>query len=575
MNITVDHDGLGADGAGLLSSSVPPAAPPTAQPAAGDSVSVELAEVFNQWSATLWSLLEHAAPQRQAGGVSVGGTAQTLLAVDDHNGAAIASLGAGARAPQAPDIALPTNALPDVSPPTLPTIPTLSPPPPLTGEQIANLVHQGPGPDSLRTLAQALRGWVAPYVSATADDTRRYATAINEHWDDGRQGAGANTLDHAEWLTTTIHPQVTALADRVDESASHADTLIQQTPRPEEFTDLHRRLTAAVADYRAGGGINPGPVMALSTQLAKKQSTAVEAFHAHYASATTTTGSAPPPPNPAPPIVAGPPAKKLEPKPGEPDQQPKDDENGDGFGGKEHGKGPGGKAPDGVPGDAVATPGAARAGPPQGQPLAPAMATAPGVAANIAGTLVGAGTGALGQLTGGLPSAAGSPLSALSGLSSLPGLGGGAQGMQMPEMPSGPGDSGHPASHPGSGQNFGTGDTTPASGGGADMAGAGPMASASPAVDGSPVAPTSPAVGVFGGGSSTPPTGAAAGGGMGGMYPPMMVGRGKDGGERDKTLNPDRRVVLRPVPNTEPVFGELERKRSSGVRRRTQDEEEP
>ncbi len=59
---------------------------------------------------------------------------------------------------------------------------------------------------------------------------------------------------------------------------------------------------------------------------------------------------------------------------------------------------------------------------------------------------------------------------------------------------------------------------------------------------------------------------------MGGMYPPFMGGT-NPGGESERDKSRDRRVVMRPVPNTEPVFGELERKRSSGVRRRTQEED--
>ena len=46
-----------------------------------------------------------------------------------------------------------------------------------------------------------------------------------------------------------------------------------------------------------------------------------------------------------------------------------------------------------------------------------------------------------------------------------------------------------------------------------------------------------------------------------GMYPPIMPQQGGQGTERNKDLYPDKRVVLRPVPNTEPVFGELEKQR--------------
>jgi hypothetical protein len=44
--------------------------------------------------------------------------------------------------------------------------------------------------------------------------------------------------------------------------------------------------------------------------------------------------------------------------------------------------------------------------------------------------------------------------------------------------------------------------------------------------------------------------------------PPMMGGMGR-GGEEGRTSKERRRVVMRPVDNSEPVFGEMERRRSA------------
>jgi hypothetical protein len=56
-----------------------------------------------------------------------------------------------------------------------------------------------------------------------------------------------------------------------------------------------------------------------------------------------------------------------------------------------------------------------------------------------------------------------------------------------------------------------------------------------------------------------------------GMMPPMMGGAGRpDDDRRGKYAGEDQRVILRQVPNTEAVFGEVERTRSSR-RRRTQE----
>jgi hypothetical protein len=65
-------------------------------------------------------------------------------------------------------------------------------------------------------------------------------------------------------------------------------------------------------------------------------------------------------------------------------------------------------------------------------------------------------------------------------------------------------------------------------------------------------------------------TGGSGIGGMG-MMPPMMGGMGgrPAQGERD---GKDRRVVLRPQPNTEPVFGELDRRRSRRTPQQQEDE---
>jgi hypothetical protein len=58
-------------------------------------------------------------------------------------------------------------------------------------------------------------------------------------------------------------------------------------------------------------------------------------------------------------------------------------------------------------------------------------------------------------------------------------------------------------------------------------------------------------------------------------YPPMMgAPGGADGGsQRDLRLFPDRRLVARQVPNSEAVFGELQRERRSRVKRAAPGEE--
>ena len=497
------------------------------------------------------ALLGHAAALRAVGGASLSGDAATLRAADEANAAAItvgmAPLG----------VAMPA-AMAAVPAPTLPAIPTVESSVPMTGEQIASLVHAGPGPGSLRAIASDLRD-VAGRVSGLADDTRSYGALVDQHWQDGLQRAGANVAEHADWLDG-MHAHLSHLAAAADESAGHAERLIQDTPHPEEFADLRQRLRQAVADFNASRGLNPAPVAVVMSRIAATQAAAVAAHQTYAAAATTTTGGVAPMPTPAPPIVrAGgsgvssqaPPAAATK-------------------GGPDHGHAPGGADKMDQPGQQIAADDPAGSGPPLGAPPDPPLLSAaggapgpglPGVGTQIAGELVGLGTGALGQAAGSLRGLGQMPLSALSALSS---------GMpHMPQMPGG-GDGGMPdmgdgADPRGDGDHdFGSGATTPATGAGGAGAGGGGGPVSGPAVSG-PVGAVSPSVGTIAATMSPQAGGIGGAGGMG-MFPPMFGGRGA-GNQAERNKAKDRRVVIRPTPNSEPVFGELERQPPSARRR--------
>jgi hypothetical protein len=492
--------------------------------------------------------------------MSLSATASHLGAIDDANAANIGNslIGDASQSPL-PSAPIPSAAA-SVPVPTLPAAPDTPAPPPLTGEQVSAMVHAGPGPDRLRAFAEQWRNTLAPHILSTADETRRYGHSVEGNWDDGDPAAARNVIEHADWLESALHKHAMRLADSADQAATHAESVIKNTPRPEDFQDIHNRLNAAL---REGGGLNAGPVIALTNELGEKQASAVAGYQTYAAAApVTTTGGAQPPP-PAPPIVrGGPQAQTLNPQINHPDPAGHDGDRGEGD---KHGKD--------VAGDTL-EPSTADSGPPIGASGMPPVAaaqpagldpTTPGVAANIAGTIMGAGMGTASQLANSLHGigAGGSPLSALSGLSSIPGLGG------MPHMPGGMGD-GDPGGTPdgGAGPDFGSDGTAPAGGGGGDAGGGGgtPVSSSSPAVSGAPTG-AGPVVGAPSG-----PAPSTTSGGMGGpaMYPPMMGGPGHGNDEGNKSKD-KRRVVLRPVPNAEPVFGEVERKRST--RRATRKED--
>lgn len=552
MDLTVDPDGLRADATVLQGSAAPAGMAPVAQAAAADTVSTHLAASLTNWAQSLHLLNDHAGQLRAAGGLALNGTATTLSSTDTENAAAIGGILDGAATPGAPSPSMP-GALPDVALPTLPVPPTMTPPAPMPAEQIAALVHSGPGPGALRNFANHIREALGATVLHTAANVRNAGTSVAQNWRDGHQQAASNITDHADWLESSLHPQVLALADAADAAAEHTDSLIQSTPHPREFTDLNQRLKVAMTHYNAGGS-NAAQVASLWGELTKKRATAMAAFQTFATAAPPTIAGAAQPPTPAPPIVQNPGAavEQLQP-PAHTEQASKHD--GQAVGHDHHGHGPG--DPDN-PDPADSGTAAPQPTPGLATPPAAAAAADPNTAntvANVAGMIMGAGTGAVGQVTHGL--GGGSPLSALSSLSSLPGMGS-MPHMGSPEMPeSGGGPDNSSPDGPGAG-DFGSGGTSPASGvgdGGAGGGGGGaPMTSSSPAVG----PPTGSSVGVGGPATgSAPPTGSASGGGFG-MMPPMMGGMGgKNDAERKSEER--RRVVMRPVANTEAVFGEVRR----------------
>ncbi|MFV1501378.1 hypothetical protein [Mycobacterium kansasii] len=564
--VNVDTAALRSAGTGLSNTAGHAGDAPRCDPAATDPVSVIVADTLTKWSHTLWTLMEHSGQQRAAGGISLACTAQYLGALDDAGSAEIAGALHSSPNPVSPSVLSTPGAVPA---PRLPEIPPITPPPPLTGEQVSALVHAQPDPDRLRAFASHWRTQIAPHILTAADHTRRYGTSVAQAWDSGSAPAADNIAQHADWLESSLHSSALKLADAADQAADHAEAVIQLTPTPQEFHDIRARLQNAVQHYHATG--DPTQAMALTEQLGEKQITAVAGYQSYAAAAPTTTAGSSNPPQPAPPIVRG-----LGPADTS-DKQASQLEPG-AHGGN---TGDGDDLGNGTGGDPQ-RPSTADMGPPFGQsgmpPVAPAqqqpVAASPPPAesvgapmmANVAGTIMGAGLGTAGELANGMHGVSGSPLSALSGLSSL----GGMPHMGGPQTPHAGNGAGESMPDLGNDHDFGSGGTTPAGGGGGgggDGGGASMSGSATPAVSGT-VSAANPAVGAPAGVS---PSGAApAGGGGSGMFaPPMMGGLGR-GNEDERKAGEKRRVVMRPVVNSEPVFGEVERR--STPRQRNQDQ---
>ena len=175
--------------------------------------------------------------------------------------------------------------------------------------------------------------------------------------------------------------------------------------------------------------------------------------------------------------------------------------------------------------------------------------TAPGMVAEVVGAVMGAGTGLFGQLASAAQGLVSAPVQALESLTSGLGSSSGVPTLAHHARASVPAAAGD------LGSDVGAGATVPAG------AGPAPSSVASSAV---PVSAASPAAALSGAPPAVAavPAGVTPGAGTGGMgmMPPMMGGAGgrPDGPGRD---GGDRRAVLRPTPNSEPVFGELERRR--------------
>ena len=564
-------------------------------PAGADPISTAVAAAFTVWEAGLQTLVTHSHAVRAAGGIAVAHTGAALDAADRAGGAAIAAL--AATPASSPGTALPGVPVP--APPALPVAPAVpAVPEPVSAQVWSAQIHAGAGPAPLAGYAARMRA-AGDDLTTAAGQLRGHARAIDAHWDDGTQRAGANVARLADWCDDTA-AYAREVASAAERSADHVRDAVAATPRPETFAQLQTRINDGLQRFSRSGGLDVVPLQMATAQMAQAQRAAIDAQVAYAAAANTTTSEVPQPPKPAPPIVGAPSTKGGDTHSKTAGKDTTDDATADakrkkagaaaGEGtknGADDATGGGGgdpAAPDGTAADPAAGSTPADPAPAPGDPARPAVnpnvLSAPAATTGLtAGQILGGLAQAAGGMSPGMGGGAGSPMSALSSLAGLPGsFGGGGAG--MPPLPDtaapSPDDMGLGGGSPadmGGGGGAGAGDTTAAGGG--DMGASLPSATtaALPAA-----APTSPPIGALP--ASAPPAPTPGGGPMmggGGMYPPMAgAGQGTQNGERDKALYPDKRVVHREVPNTEPVFGELERDRRRSPRQRaTKDEEEP
>lgn len=286
MAIRVDTEALASDGVGLGAPDAPHT-PTAATPPGADAVSVGAVAQLLAHAEALDLVVGHAHLVRAAGGLSVTGTAEVLHSVDAHNAALF-----GSRTPP-PISSVPTAPVP--APPVPPAIPAMPPLPPLPGEAHAIALHTGNGSQSLRSFSAECRAR-ATDLGAMADSLRQRGISIDQHWQDGYQRAGANTIRLGTWVSSA-EPQSHAIASTADSFADDFDTALQRTPTPQEFQTARTNMSNAAA-----AGNMPAHVRA-QQQIASLQAAAFESmttYHGAVASRVTALGT---------PLPAAPPIK--------------------------------------------------------------------------------------------------------------------------------------------------------------------------------------------------------------------------------------------------------------------------
>lgn len=406
---------------------------------------------------------------------------------------------------------------------------------PVTGKQIAELIHQGPGPAGLNAAAALLDSHASALDSAVVK-IRSGRSATEASWDSAAADLAQGHLHALEIAYTACARQARALSADARAQAENYRRARSAIPSPIVFDDLERRLQAANAANSAPGsqGRYTAMVTKLQTELSAANQLAVQGFSVYSNDALLQT-------------------THLSPSPVGPK-------------GADDGTVTGQQGFSGTDQDTVVSPvGAEVSGSSLGSPsqapdelMQTVLPAVLGVVAGAAGGLLGALSGVGeklqqtgGQLAGGLLQGAGQAMSAASALQAQ-----NANGLEPSADEFGV-DSTDDFGIGGSGGGSAPGNTEPAS------APSGPLTSAPASAAAAPAAAApaySPSV------SSPMNTATSAVGGMpmGAMMPPPMMGagRGGQGGDDDRRLYPEKRLHLPTPPNAEPVKGRREARES-------------
>jgi hypothetical protein len=532
-DLGVDTDGVhaaAAAAAAAASSAAPTAAAIT--PCAGDATSVQVATRAAGQIGALGLATAAANLTTEAAAARLHGDADAY-ALQEASGATslgdvTAAVSGGADAPRVSAPELPHS-------PELPGIPAGVMP--TSGHEISAVIHSGPGPQGVLAVAAQLEGAARDLDEAATSVSAAGSLAADSWASDAADAAG----EHLVGLENTYTEQASQARVLAQQLRTHADDFSRakaQIPPPQRFADLEARLQAAYAAnaHPTSMGRYTKTITDLQYTLAAANNDAVSGYSRYKQAAEIQAGTMDP---------------HASPERGGPKPQAAPDGAGGTKDSAHAGQGPQTRSPTDPLTAAAADPGGAdglgeAAGGLIGTVLPAVLGGVSGAASGLLGAFSGAGKQlqqAGSQLADGLAqganAAAGEPKSGDSGGGSQP---------QMP-APGGPG-SGGGGPEPG--------DMEPAGGVGvaeplAAPAGASAVPAAAPATfSAAPSAITGAAGGMAGGGA---------------MMPPMMPMGGHPGGgagEDDRRLYPERRVRIETPPNSEPVKGRREARRTRG-----------
>lgn len=522
------------------------AAPPAHAPLAADEVSISSAARLTEHGGVLASRASDGASVLSAAAAAVLATAASLATTDQANASAL-SLGAGpVTQPPTPSSSPAAVTLNAVAADT-----GIAPMAPRPGELTAGLIEAGTTSTgaSYCSACQAYGGAFAACAVAARTAQAAVSGALT-----GRTSPRLiSALDRfASWADAMATHSDTLATAAQDHSTRFAQTQ-HQTPKTGEFTQTRQSLARAAALNAQTGGRYSAVVAQLQGQLAQLDSTATAAGISYQLAELPHI----PPPAPQVADIVG----------NGSDQSGGDTTRATPFDSQDSTTTTGGSrdldasTPIGDALDPAASAsadllgGASATGGDPIQQIAPMAAMIPSMLAGTLGGVIGAVTSIPQQIGQQVMGAAQQMMqSATSAMATDAGLDPAA----FDSAGSGDGlGAGDLSSDFGSGGGGGGGETEPAGLDASMPSGGGMLAASSAPASPGPVLPmASGTINPAAAGAAT-----TAAGGMGPMMtPPMMGGMGAAGGTGRAMNPPDKTVVIPPVPNAEPVKGEVERR---------------